>query len=58
MSGGRLKVSGEFTKALTSKSFSKGMKEGAKALLGRMRGKRRTEESLRWLNAGGEPMVR
>ncbi|MDI6875038.1 M23 family metallopeptidase [Candidatus Solincola sp.] len=58
LSGGRLKISGEFARALAGKALSGGLKEGAKSLLGRLRGGGRAEESLRLLDAGREPAVR
>ncbi|MBC7247966.1 MAG: M23 family metallopeptidase [Actinobacteria bacterium] len=55
MSGGRWKVSSELGKALVSKFFTTGAKEGAGILLRRAgEARRRSRESLRWLYAGGE----
>ncbi|MGQ9704573.1 MAG: M23 family metallopeptidase [Actinomycetota bacterium] len=47
LSGGRLRVSSEFTRALAGKTISQGLKEGAKAAWRRLSGGKRAEESLR-----------
>lgn len=54
LSGGRLRISGEFTGALAGKALSRGLREGARSLLERLRGGRRAEESLRLLE--GDPV--
>ncbi len=58
LSGGRLNVSGEFTKALAGKALSGGFREGTRALWERFHGEGRVEESLRLLEHGGVPTVR
>lgn len=58
LSGGRLRLSGEFAKALAGKAFSRGLKEGARSLMGRIRGGDRARESLGLLDAGVEPAGR
>ena len=55
MSGGRWEVSSELGRALLSKFFTRGAREGVSAFLRRAgSGRRRSQECLRWLYAGGE----
>ncbi len=58
LSGGRIRASGEFAKALVGKAFSGGLKEGVRSFLGRSRGPAREGESLRLLELGGEAPMR
>lgn len=54
MCGGRWRVSSELGRALMGKFFARGFKEGARFLLRRSGGgRRRYQESLRWLYEGG-----
>jgi hypothetical protein len=55
LSFGRLKISSDFARALMSKSFSKGLKEGASRFLRWLRrGREKTDESIWQLNMRGE----
>lgn len=55
ISGGRLEISSDLLKALASKSFSKGFKEGSSWLLRRLRGRGRGTGETKWrFVTGGE----
>ena len=55
LSGGRLRLSGDFAQALAGKSLFKGLREGFSSLLRRLTGKKkRLDEGLWWSEIGGE----